>query len=148
MVSHFMYFYSVGYCSYEDSDYIALVHQEKYSDDEFFDVIYSTLPFVVEKLKKDLLIEEYEYDWFYDKLDKMLNISFRCLYKIIAEVLVEKFGFEKVEYQSELILFGWPNIMQEKDWDYDNHKYNKIVELIRKELKDAPINSNWTIGNY
>lgn len=143
-----MYFYSIGYSSYEDSDYIALIHKEKYSDNEFFDIIYSSIPFVAEKLKADILLDDSEYDWFYNHYDKMLNINFGFLYKIIAEILIEKFEFEKIEYQSELILFGWPNVMQEKDWDYDNPKYNKIAELIRKELKDAPINPNRTKKNY
>ena len=141
-----MFYYSIGYGSYEDSDYIQLMHETEFGKRKFEQIIFDAVPFVLEELKTDFLNKDAKYHWYYDFYDKRLHIGFDALFSIFAEVLCEHFGFERMGYTASFHLFGWPNMMEEDSWDHEkaDKKYAKLAVMIRDGLKDVEIHPDHT----
>jgi len=139
-----MYYYSIGYNSYEDSDYIKLCHEKEFSQKEFSDMVLDCVNDVVLKLKEDFKNpkENKKYAWFYDfyRFDHKPVLYFSSLYLIFAEVLCEKYLFEKTSEQTKFTFYGEGNI-----FDSENNidkEFKSLSSRLKKQLENAEIHES------
>ena len=134
-----MYFYSIGYYSHGDSGYKQLAHDKKFSKEEFEEIIFKSVPFVIEKIKEDMLKPfcDQNYDCYYDAYHEILTVRFEAIYNIIACALVENFEFKHLQFAAKFHLFGLPNMMIENDLDNEEDElYKALSEKIREGLQN------------
>jgi len=110
------YCYEVGYSTCESSGSVMLSHDILYDETTFRNLCLS-----VSKAAADRYREQNNTD----------DIRFELLYSIIADLLVEKHGFERVRPKGALWMFGWSNIMDQQDWK--EHRCQDM-ELMRKVI--------------
>lgn len=110
------YNYKIGYYSHEESDYIELQHEKKFSDNELTELIAEA---TVETIKKMRKAGDYTHSFQY---------IFR---KDLIQYLIEKIGFKRIEYELCWNIFGWGSVFDKKDWkeDRDDH-LDKITEAV------------------
>ncbi len=140
-----LYYYKIGYYSWEMHDNIGLLHKEEFNKQQFEDMfVESVLELLLNKRDQCNLIlaEEGEIPDFmieqsiskkYKGIDYHYYSDFMSIYDKVAEVMVEKYGFEKVKYKQEVNLDGFVHIV-EKCTDYTVPKEEKkIFNRISKE---------------
>ncbi len=146
-----MFYYSIGYNSYEDSESIKLCHEKKFDNNEFEKIVISCTDIVADRLKEDLQkgYDEKQYDLYYD-FKKILVVHFASIYQIFADVLCEKYGFKIVKDTCSFYLFGWPNMMIENDWDEEKNdkRYHKVAQIIRDKLKNVEVHPDYLNNNF
>lgn len=117
-----MYIYNVGYHSYEESEYVQLCHTKKFNKKEFEKI--------VTKATVNIL-KEY-------KIKKGEKLSFQDILHEVVRELIKNFGFEEIKFTSEFNVFGWANILDEKDWKHDRDEQLKLLtKLLKKELSKS-----------
>ncbi|OIN88187.1 MAG: hypothetical protein AUJ50_01580 [Candidatus Aenigmarchaeota archaeon CG1_02_38_14] len=66
------------------------------------------------------------------KIHKGERLTFQDILYDVIEELIKNFGFEKIEFTSEFNVFGWADIMDEKDWERDrDEQLNKLTKKIK-----------------
>lgn len=113
-----MYFYNIGYNSYEESDYSQLWHEKKYSEKEFKEIIF--------KIILDIFKNRTEEDKKWEK-------TFQHILPEVVEQLIENFGFKEVEFDAEFNVFGWADLTDENDW---KQVRDEELDEITKYLKE------------
>ncbi len=111
-----IYIYNIGYYSYEEIENVQLYHKKRFNKKEFENIITKA---TINLLKKHEI-----------KKDKY--ITFQDILDSIIEELIKNFGFKKVKFTAEFNVFGWANILDEKDWKYDR---NEQLNLLTKTIK-------------
>jgi len=140
-----MYYYSIGYTSYEDSGFAVLMNEQQFSSGEFNAMVFSCVSLVAQETKSYYEQSEFQTGFgYYSVYDKLINVKFSDIYETIADKLCEKFDFAKLEYQADFALFGWPNLNEKEDWDYDDERHIKISEMFMDALKDVKIHPEHT----
>ena len=115
-----MYIYEVGYHSYEESCYIQLYHEEKFSGKRFEGMVIKA---TVALLKRE-------------GIRKGERTSFQDILHDVVEELITAFGFKEVKFTAKFGIFGWANILDEKDWRHDRDELlNRLTESIKNEVK-------------
>ena len=110
-----MFFYEVGYGSYEDSGYIQLFHKKEFSEEEFEALILEVAPEAAERsLERQESLEDET-----QKGDYYRGHRFEDMYPHIAALLIEKHGFREISYCARYSVFGWPNLLDKSDWGSD-----------------------------
>ncbi|VVB81324.1 Uncharacterised protein [uncultured archaeon] len=111
------YLYSVGYHTYEESDYRQLCHERKFSQQEFEDIVTRTTA---------KIIKEYS---------KSERITFQdVLWSVVKEL--EKDGFQQASFAGKFHVFGWADIRDKKDWKSDREVLlNKLTDATKKPLQ-------------
>lgn len=119
-----MYFYRIGFYSYEESNYLVVFSEKKYTKEEFNKLVIDiAAPIVLEQQKKNVLQVEEDIAEFkkenlkYDAESMRENaksVTWDSVYREVAEVLCLKYGFNMLEYQAEFSLFSWSNIIGSK----------------------------------
>lgn len=113
------YNYKIGYYSHEESDYVELQHEKKFSDNELSDMIAEA---TVETIKKMKRAGNYTHN-FQDIFSEDSLIQY----------LIEKFGFRRIEYELNWNIFGWASIFDKADWKEDrDDRLDKITEEVNK----------------
>ena len=102
-----MFNYKIGYSSYEDSHYVELSHETEYSKEQLQSLVFEAVKYFFNNLKEE---DHYKYD-------KPYNINFSDIIDKIRDILINQFGFKKIEYNSHFDIFGWPKILVENDWE-------------------------------
>ena len=127
-----MYIYNFGYGSYEDSVYYQLYHEEKYSEDEFREILHRATVYV-------LLRHLEEQEEHLDKGDEDLvyfSPRYENLVRDIRDILISDFGFSKLKFEAEVYYFGWANILTKGDWSREQNSNNeKLTEYLAENLK-------------
>ena len=125
-----LYYYQIGYGSYEDSDDVMLSHEQKFTEKQFRDLCFEAAPQAARnyvghrKLKyiKKLLCRP----------RRRKEITFQDLFPFVAEQLIMHHGFKLVQSEQRFFMFGWPNIMDPKHWedqrDEDLDALRKVIE--------------------
>jgi hypothetical protein len=115
-----MYIYDMGYYTYEESDYHQICHEQKYNDKEFEEIVI--------KAAINILKEK--------ETKKEERISFQDILHDVVEELIKNFGFKEVKFTVRHYIFGWPNILDEKDWKGDRGKeLNQLTKRIKEVIK-------------
>jgi hypothetical protein len=99
-----MYFYKIGYHSYEESAFAELTHENKYTDEEIHNIVSNAVIRVLQEIVAK-------------KKKCIFNSSYEGLHDLITEDLIEMDGFKKVKYQSIWSCFGWASVTNEEDWE-------------------------------
>jgi len=119
-----MYFYQIGYHSYEDSAKHLVMNKKLYSDKEFKTLI--SILYIEELLKIETDINELTIE----------NIDFT----IIIERLVKEFGFIKPEITTRFSPFGWASIKEDSDWrEIKDKDLNFIRDIYKGYIKKLKI---------
>lgn len=86
--------------------------------------------------------EESEYVQLYHK--KRFSKSFEYILYDVVEELIKNFGFKEVKFTSQFNVFGWPDILNEKDWENDRgEQLNRLTKAIKlKVTKKSEIKNN------
>lgn len=109
------YIYNLGYHSYEESDYYQLYHHKKFSKNEFEQLVAKATLCVIKKHPHK----------------KGQHISFQDVIFEVRDVLIRKFGFQEVEFTATFSVFGWPDILDESDWEHDRDKQlNRLTKAL------------------
>jgi len=151
-----MYFYQFGFYSYEESDCISLVHDNKYNKKEFNDfIIEATLELLFNRREKysQLNYDEEEIndvDFCLDMLEKDPTLLdkgetkeeyikkyghvywsiFSNIFSYVVEIMIEKYRFKKLEYTQSSWVDGWEKIVK-KDRTFGED--DLILDKIREE---------------
>jgi len=137
-----VYYYEVGYNSYEEAPIWTLSHEKKFTKKEFDNILLDASEEVFLKLQKQWNEELYKTDEEYLKeqeeyrkrdpnyLEHLMYDSFDNLYSDVVNLLIEKYGFEKLKISHSFIPFGWASVLID-DWENDT---NKELVLLRKRL--------------
>ena len=112
--------YNIGYYSHEESSYVQLIHDQKYSETEFKNIIFKAVENVLRKMK--------------DKEIELIPLyfSFQSIFDNVIEELINSFGFRKLEYTASWDCFGWPSILNEKDWPNDRESLKELTEYLHE----------------
>jgi len=112
-----MHIYELGYHSYEESQYTQLYHEKKFNQNEFEKIICQAAANILKGYK----------------IRKGERISFQDINFSVAEELIKNFGFKKVNFAATFNVFGWANILDEKDWEHDrDEQLNLLTKSLRK----------------
>lgn len=129
-----MYFYEVGYSSYEEAPTYTLISEKEYTQVEFDELVADCIVesyFIKTAEDKKRMIEENivleddmkDYDY-YDKVDNLLSHA--------IEILVAQHGFIQPEFKCIFQPFGWASIKNPDDWKNDT---DAQLTLIRERFK-------------
>ena len=116
--------YNLGYDTYEESEYIQLSHEHKYSDKEFKQIVRTATANVINKME----------------IKENKRISFQDIIEDVAEELIQTFGFKRVKFDAEFSVFGWADISDKDDWkEVRGEELDKLSEFVNTELKNKLI---------
>lgn len=115
-----IYNYKIGYYSHEESDYVELQHDKKFSDNELTEMIADT---TVETIKK---MKQTDNDYRHSFQDIFEDSNF-------VQCLIEKFDFKRIEYELCINIFGWGSVFDKSDWKGDRGDHlDKITDIVNK----------------
>jgi hypothetical protein len=114
------YNYKIGYHSHEESGYVELQHEKKFSDEELTEMISESTVEIIKKMKQDGYVHSFQDIFNYEDHS-------------IIKYLREKYGFKDIGYELSWTVFGWASIFDKSDWegDRDNH-LEKITDAVNK----------------
>ena len=148
-----MYSYNFGYGSYEDSDFYQITHEEKYSDDEFQEILHEAIlkaichflkqrsngvtredtpPEVLEKLSEE--DKEYSDIHFSGYFDCAFSFAHGSLLKYVHIVLIRDYGFEPLVFQAKWGCFGWANFLAD-NWKQETDSEASSMYRAREYIK-------------
>lgn len=115
------YNYKIGYYSHEESNYVELQHEKKFSDEELTEMISEYTVYIIKIMKQN--------DDYIHSFQDIFNSGDQG----IIQYLKEKYGFNDIEYELFWSVFGWASIFDKSDWkgDRDNH-LEKIADVVNK----------------
>ncbi len=129
-----MCIYNVGYDSYEESEYIQLYHEKEFSQQKFEEIVIEATILVLKEDKENYINR---YKELKEKGDDILpTVTFQDILHSVVEALVKSFGFKKVKFTGDFNVFGWADILDEKEWEHDRDELlRKLTERARKGLE-------------
>jgi hypothetical protein len=114
-----MHIYNVGYGTREESDYFQLCHKQKFSKGEFELIVAAAVTKVLKGMKPK---------------ERRKATFQKILYSVVDGLTKE--GFTRVKFDAEFDVFGWAEILDEKDWAIDrDEQLNFLTKTVSKELK-------------
>jgi hypothetical protein len=99
MQGEIMYYYQVGYGSYEESDIHTLKHEKQFTQEQF------------DELVSDCVVKVY-----HSQPDDYMRKQLMWLNDKVIELLVSEYGFQKPVFQASFIAFGWADLDDPDDW--------------------------------
>lgn len=139
-----LYAYEIGYYSHEESHYIQLMHEERFSAEQLEEMVLALVPEIAERvwddsLDPDLRDLDDDYSDIYppdrarlEAARSRLRIDFpdlmRGVYESDAEryvsslrsLLCERHGFQPLTFEASYTRWGWGDLVA-GDWDYEDH---------------------------
>ena len=110
-----MNFYKLGHVTHEETYFIVLTHQEKYSKQEFEDICFNA----IERILTEKIGEH---------IRKFSNPEFDQLIYTLRDLLLQEYGFDALEKEGNFVLSGWSNT--QKSWDEFECDLDKRVRQI------------------
>jgi len=98
-----MYYYEVGYGSYEDSYYVTLTHAEQLTEAQLTELVTQAMEQTALRLAKST--KHFDY--------KLLHVSDLVADGLFTEEM-KKLGFAELTYQVKFSMFGWESIFNEE----------------------------------
>jgi hypothetical protein len=143
-VSGKMYYYEVGYYSMEDSGVQMLMHKRSFRKHQFNAMIFESSLEAARRYYADKLQEGEE------RLKRgnvmhplrltkdFIDIRLDELYSPIADIMCEKYGFEKPKVKAKFWGFGWSDLRKTNDWKENRSRLQrKISKAIVAELGEC-----------
>jgi len=127
-----IYYYRVGYGSYEDSGDVMLSHKDKFTPTQFRRLCIKVAPDAARKYISGKRTQKCFGGCCMYGERTLSDMTFSELYPFIAEQLTEQYGFTLVKQQAGYFLFGWPNIMDPESW---KGQRDGDLDVIRKAIE-------------
>lgn len=113
-----MHKYQIGYGSHEESSYVQLEHEKKFTKEEIIKMVAEAIVSIYTTNPKKFK------GW---KEDKEFGIAFRRFWhqygeKGIPEWLIENKGFVLIKFDEQVEFFGWASSFDIKDWGGDRYE--------------------------
>jgi hypothetical protein len=112
--------YSIGYGSYEDSGRVELLHDAVFDDAALEAMVLDVLP---EAARRHIDAERARHAELSDHVDDLEpfepQAKFENIYSLVADLLVERHGFRKLDYAAQFSVFGWADLLVRGDWAGD-----------------------------
>ena len=145
------YVYSVGYGSYEESEYVQITHDKKFTIEQLREMINNT----VKKMILNISVDEHGYtslgygdDGYGFQNEVTYRIDFPdMMYRGLIDNLCTDYGFQRLVFECGYDVWGWANIF-DNDWDSETNDEdtkslralaqndpdikNKIEEVVKK----------------
>lgn len=112
-----MYFYSIGYTSYEECPDITLCHEKIFTSEELEDLIIKSMRDIIPTL-------DFEYS-FQSNFSELL-MGYDPNRKNVIDILCYKYGFIPLKYTATFRAFGWASVFDHEDWKEDSKSLTKI----------------------
>ena len=120
-----MFYYEMGYGSPEDSEVVTLMHKRSFRKHEYNKMIYdcsmdAARIYFTEEQKQFKEIRESKdnhgtrREYMYE--DKHIRISYTDIYEKVAELMCERYGFERPKVKQSWLAMGWDNLRNNNDW--------------------------------
>jgi hypothetical protein len=140
-----MYFYEIGYGSYEESEYATYTHEKKFTPEQLEKLVHQAIkkafwPVFNEMAKNS----DGSVPWRFNKQKKEyleLCLNFAALLNernrdqdstvTFFDRELVKLGFKRLKYDAEVVFFGWKSVLR-KGWEKDVGPHQ---EKLRLELK-------------
>jgi hypothetical protein len=133
-----MYFYQVGYYEEEEQAVTSLVHSKQFNKEEFFGMIKECFLEAVRKEIKHYESEEMREmrERFVKKYELDIGMYFDILYDDIIKRLCNRFGFRKLDYTEEFIIYGRYNLINKGANQYceKDKKCDELMKYLLSEL--------------
>ena len=114
------YFYCIGYSSCEESDYVYLTSDQRFSDKEFREMIEDAAIKAIKELKT--------------KEDSYIH-SYEDIHLHVVDILRKEYGFNELKVDACWSCFGWGSLFA-NDWkDYTKDDYN--LRSLRRKVRKA-----------
>jgi len=123
-----MYFYNIGYNSYEECPDVTLCHEKQYTRDEIEEII-------IKAIRELIPLRKFDYSYQSNFGDILMGHDPKQ--KNVIELLCEKYGFMSIKYTAQFSAFGWASIFDKEDWRTDSESLNKIRDGVM-DLKPQP----------
>lgn len=137
-----MNIYDFGYGTYDGSNYEQVYHEEKYTPEEFADIIIKASIQAVDReySRRSKAIEEAE-----TLADKKYleendpHISFQWLMRDVTEIFLSEYGFKRVEYTASFTVDGDDELAYHRE-ERRKPEVVRLSEAIRAHLavKEKP----------
>ena len=149
-----MHIYEIGYFSHEESHYIQLMHEEKFSSEQLEEKILACVPDIAGRIWDDSLAPVY--DDIYEgqtparAAKSRLRVDFPALMRgvydddreghigTLRDLLCERFGFVPLVYDAGYYRWGWGDLIS-GDWDYEDPDADvraRLVGTVRDALRE------------
>ena len=136
-----MFYYQVGYGSWEDSGVVWLMHKRSFRQYQFKKMLFDCAIECAkkyhadevesyDKLNADYISEGDSDDAVYDETS--VDISWRDIYKQSADLMCEKYGFKKPQIKAEWFGSGWYNMLNKFDMKHNCPKDRFHSKMARK----------------
>jgi hypothetical protein len=110
-----MYIYNLGYYSHEESEYIQLYHSDKFTQEQFEEIIMKSVA--------DIIGESKDKDY-----------TFEDIFTDVMEYLIKNVGFKKVKFDADFNIFGWPPILDKNDWKGERGELlDKLADFVKNK---------------
>ncbi|MCL2115761.1 MAG: hypothetical protein FWH29_06035 [Methanobrevibacter sp.] len=114
-----MYYYNIGYYTFEESEHTQLIHEKKFVSNELKEIVEEAYIAIIQD--KEM--------W---EKNELLRVTIQNLNQYVIEYLVNNKGFRKIKFQAEWNGFGWANLFEE---DWKETVRNKELNSLRDKLK-------------
>lgn len=108
-----MFFYRVGYWSYDGSAGVELCHAERFEQDAFEALVHAATADVLREERRDKA--HFPFAWIYDQ---------------VAQRLVMRHGFQRVEYAADYEIFGSGSVLE---GDPDMPDLDRLYRYLRDQ---------------
>ena len=135
-----MYFYKIGSYGYDSEENIEFLHKREFNKKEFEDMfVESTLELLLNRREECPYLmdrEEGEIPYFMkDRKYKEKHYSdFMSILDEVGNVMVERYGFEKIQYKQKIILDQMVPITNPENTNFADAKEKRIFNKISKEF--------------
>jgi hypothetical protein len=114
-----MHIYNLGDYSHEESEYIQLGHEDKFTQKEFEEFVMNSAVKIFEGSE-----------------DK--ELTFQDIFFEVIEDLVNSYDFTKIKFDAEFSAFGWTDILDKDDWKSERGEaLDKLTDFIKNKLSSA-----------
>jgi len=110
--------YNIGYGTHEESESTQMLHKRKFSKSELRDIVAKA---TIEAAK----------EYFESEFGSDEHLSFQQIYDSVIKQM-KKMGFKEAKFEAEFSIFGWPNLLDEKDWEGQR---DENLDFLTKKLK-------------
>lgn len=118
-----MHIYSIGYGTYEESEYEQFYHQKKYTKSQLSKLVHKAVTKVLEDMMKDKPSYVHED-----------GPTFQDIFHKVCEKL-ESMGFERVKFDAEWKCFGWSSLCIDNWKGQDDSENIAMRKAIPKKLR-------------
>ncbi len=154
-----IYYYKIGWHDYESSEYIEICHTKEFSEQEIEEMIeeavvellisrkgfYGSFDWYdegnyirtrekIKKVYKEVLKNDKEVEKYFESSSNKYYTRFHDIFLDAADVMVKKYGFEKIKYKQKISVWGSDQMVKPTPEDKGQREfYNDDVKEKEKE---------------